>query len=295
MQLGFLAELLNTVEDGLKVELFDFVARVISVASNRTFYGPRNPYEKLPDLLDRFWEWENGMVSILVGIIPKITARRAHKGLQACAEKFAEYERTGGHADAHHIVKARIDSHLRHGISLMERSKLDAGLGFAFNVNASITAFWVLSNIYSRPGLLARLRDEVHANALSQPATLSFGRLRDSGVQWVKEDTIIANQYLVRKGSVARAAGTVLHHDKATCGPDAESFNPDRFLHSTNGTKTDPSGSFESKSNIPSTAFRSFGGGKHMCPGRHFATAEILSLSAVMILGFEFETVDKSA
>lgn len=32
-----------------------------------------------------------------------------------------------------------------------------------------------------------------------------------------------------------------------------------------------------------------------MCPGRHSAAAEVLSLSAVMILGFDLEMVDNSA
>lgn len=314
VQLGYLAELVNAVQDGFKTELFGFMTRTISVASNRTFFGPQNPYDKHSGLLDRFWEWENGIISMLIGILPRFTARKARNGIYALAEKFAAYEETGGHKDAHPVVRARKEAHLQLGISLMERSKLDAALSFAFNVNASIIAFWVVSNIYSRPDLLTRLRDEIQTNALSQPATLSFARLRDScpvlnsvyrealryyapmsSVRWVKEDTMFAKQYLLRKGTTIHATGVLLHHDKATWGPDADLFNPNRFLHNLNGTKTNPDGSFGEKSKIPSAVFRSFGGGKHMCPGRHFATTEILSLTAVIVLGFEMETMDNSA
>ena len=35
--------------------------------------------------------------------------------------------------------------------------------------------------------------------------------------------------------------------------------------------------------------FFPFGGGKHLCPGRHFATTEILSFVGAIILGFEVE------
>ena len=315
IQLGYLAEFVNNVEEGSKVEVFGFVSKIISLASNRTFFGPGNPYDKHPDLLDRFWEWENGIVKLLmVGILPKIASRKARKALRACAERFIEYGETGGYENAHYVVKARNDAHIQHGISRLERAKLDAGLGLAFNVNASITAFWMLSNAYSRPELLARLRVEVQNNALSQPGTLSFGRLRDScpglyslyretlryyasfsSIRWVDADTMIANRYLVRKGTILQMVGAALHQDKAIWGPDAEEFNPDRFLRNTNGTRTKADGTFDDKSNVPPAAFRSFGGGRHMCPGRHFAAAEILSLSAVMILGFDMETVEGTA
>jgi cytochrome P450 len=38
--------------------------------------------------------------------------------------------------------------------------------------------------------------------------------------------------------------------------------------------------------------FMPFGGGKHICPGRWFALAEILGLSALLLIGFEIEKDD---
>ena len=113
--------------------------------------------------------------------------------------------------------------------------------------------------------------------------------------RFVEADTTIANQYLVRKGTVVQPAPAALHQDKDVWGADAEEFNPDRFLHSANCTKTNHNGTFEDKSSVPGAAFRSFGGGRHMCPRRNFAAAEILSLSAAVIMGFDMEVVDTTA
>jgi hypothetical protein len=315
IQLGYLAEFVNSIENGSKVELFHFASKLICLASNRTFFGPQNPYDKHPELLDRFWEWESGVIPMLVGIFPRIIARKAYKGLLACAEKFAEYHEAGGIEDAHYFIKQRNELHLQHGITdRIERGKLDTGLGIAVNVNASLSTFWLLSNVYSRPTLLARLRDEIQENGLTDAETLSFERLRENcpllysvyretlrcyapmgSPRFVEADTIIANQYLVRKGSVVQPAPAALHQDKDVWGPDAEEFNPNRFLQSANGTKTNHDGTFEDKSSVPGAAFRSFGGGRHMCPGRNFAAAEILSLSAAMIIGFDMEVADNTA
>jgi hypothetical protein len=38
--------------------------------------------------------------------------------------------------------------------------------------------------------------------------------------------------------------------------------------------------------------FVPFGGGKHICPGRHFASAEILGAIAVLVLGFKIQELD---
>jgi hypothetical protein len=48
IQLGYLAELVNNITDGSKAELFDFVSRIIAVASNRTFFGPEKSIRETP-------------------------------------------------------------------------------------------------------------------------------------------------------------------------------------------------------------------------------------------------------
>ena len=42
-------------------------------------------------------------------------------------------------------------------------------------------------------------------------------------------------------------------------------------------------------------AFIPFGGGKNLCPGRHFAFTEIVAVVAMMVLGFDMTMDDGSA
>ncbi|KAH6615387.1 cytochrome P450 [Boeremia exigua] len=316
-QLGFLGELINNVEDYRDVDLFRFVRETVCEASNRTFFGPQNPFEKDPSLLDSFWDWENGLTVLMMGIFPSITARKSYRGFMRCARAFAAYIEAGGYENAHEIVQARNEMHLQHGIfDVLERGKLDVAMQLATNVNASIITFWLLSNVFSRPDLLARLRDEITENALVGPATLSLEFLRQScptlvsvfreilrlyaplsSVRYIGADTMLANTYLVKKGAIIQVAGSVMHKDKSHWGPDAASFNPDRFLYSTSGTRVGSDGrvSEDKSSNLHPATFRSFGGGTSMCPGRNFAQAEILSLSAVLLLGFDMKAHDELA
>lgn len=316
-QLGNIGQLINDVEDGCELDLFRFTQQTICEATSMTFYGPRNPFAKNPDLLDPFWDWESGAISLLIGVFPQITARKAYQGLITCAKAFAEYIEAGGFQEACKMLKDRNELHLRHGITdPIERGKLELGLSMAINVNASITTFWLLSNVFSRPELVVQLRDEIRENALVSPGTLSLRRLRQacprlhsvfretlrlyapmSSVRAVETDTTIAGTYLLRKGTIIQVAGSALHRDKTLWGPDVESFNPDRFLYSNSGSKTDADGTTpEGKAHAlhPAT-FRSFGGGASLCPGRHLAQAEILSISAALLLGFDMETIGGTA
>lgn len=40
---------------------------------------------------------------------------------------------------------------------------------------------------------------------------------------------------------------------------------------------------------VPQNAFRGFGGGATLCPGRFFASGEVTSLMALMVLKFDME------
>lgn len=86
---------------------------------------------------------------------------------------------------------------------------------------------------------------------------------------WIDDD-----RYLLTKGAWVQISAMAVHSDPDTWGPDAGSFNPERFLK---GLKVHPS------------ANRTFGGGSTLCPGRHLATDEILVLTAMLLHTFDVE------
>lgn len=90
-------------------------------------------------------------------------------------------------------------------------------------------------------------------------------------VRDVLEDCIIRNTKL-QKGSRLVIPFRQMLLDENVFGPDAEAFNPDRFLHNPELAK-DPS-------------YRPFGGGVTFCPGRFVAQQETVTLVALLLSQF---------
>ena len=85
-----------------------------------------------------------------------------------------------------------------------------------------------------------------------------------------------------------------MHADARIWGDSVSEFCPERFLNGPNGQVSSPGpkhdGSNENKERqkpVHPAAFRAFGGGATLCPGRHFAQAEILGFVAMVLLRFD--------
>lgn len=319
VQVKHFSDFINKVKDGQEVELFKFLTREVTAASTYTFYGPHNPFALDPSLIEKFWDWDYGAVGYAVGVLPKITARKAYYGAEAVIKGFLEYTKQGLHREAIPFLHERRKLHEAEGISITEHARLELPFTMAIVSNASITSFWVINNIFSRPSLLTQVREEISQNALLSPSsspatkqTISVLSLRDkcpllnsiyretlrliapmTSARIVLEDTLLQSTYLLRKGNVVQIAGGVLHSDTDIWGPDASSFNPRRFFYSASGSKAAADGSVsDAKASVAHpAAFRAFGGGVSLCPGRHFAQLEVLSLAAGVVMGFELKPV----
>jgi cytochrome P450 len=111
-------------------------------------------------------------------------------------------------------------------------------------------------------------------------------RLRSTNAsgRMVVRDTMLNNQFFLRANSTVLRPSVAAHNDVATWGAEAKQFRPDRFLKTREGGQP----------RYPAYAYRAFGGGAALCPGRFLASMEILSLLSVIILRFDITPVDSA-
>jgi cytochrome P450 len=99
------------------------------------------------------------------------------------------------------------------------------------------------------------------------------------------EDLTIKDQdgrsYLLKKGVDVQLPAGVTQRNIIIWGFDADRFRADRFVPLTSKA-TD-------EDRTCKAAYMPFGGGRHLCPGRNFAFAEIVGCAAVLLLGFDIE------
>ncbi|KAF1952180.1 cytochrome P450 [Byssothecium circinans] len=334
VQLDKFSEMLNDFVSGtnsVTVSLMDFVKKIFTEANTYTIYGPQNPFAMHPELVQKFWDYEAGMIAVMANVFPSITARKpwlARKAINEALQGFVEkeYYRT-----ASPMIQKRVQINLKHGLTTKMTGRAELILLFGIIGNAVPTTFWFLANIFARPDLLERIREETSQAVLCTydsattikhnvinvgdlktkcPLLVSTYRetLRSIGnlasVRLVTgTHTVQApgyRPYTLKKGAMVQIASGVIHSLPSVWGADAGSFNPDRFISSTTNTEqfsseTNPNtAATESErtatalpKGVPSAAFRTFGGGSVICPGRHFAQSEILGFVALCVHMFD--------
>ncbi|PVH95037.1 cytochrome P450 [Periconia macrospinosa] len=112
------------------------------------------------------------------------------------------------------------------------------------------------------------------------------------GVRGVLHDHVLDGKYLLRANSIVLIPSTIQHFDPQNYGPDAAAFRHDRFAEADydDGADDDDGGAGQRrrpKKRLNGTAFRGFGGGSTLCPGRHFAVTGILAFVAMVVCRFE--------
>ena len=286
------------------INLNHYLRDMVTTATTRSVYGPLNPFDD-KSISSAFWDFESGFMAIVANILPSLLARKPVAAREKVANAFIKYYQSGGVEQASVLARNRYTASITNHVPLQDLSRFEVGGSIAILVNTTPAVFWTLFLLHAHPGLRDSIRAEIDActETSTTPSnktlkTISITTLKEecplllsayqetlrycaigTSVRQVVEDTYLST-YLLKKGAMLQMPSRVIHTDASLWGPSVSEFNPRRFLASE-------------KANRPKdTAFRSFGGGKTLCPGRHFATNEVLAVVAVFIARFDMEPVD---
>ena len=240
----------------------------------------------------------------MVGVLPSFTARKGVAGRAVVAKAFEQYYRDDGHKSGSVLARNRYEVACKNKIPLEDIAKYEVGGAMAILVNTAPASFWTLFFIYSVPGLLEGSRKEIDSivttshgddgltriiniSNLKQHCPLLTSTFQETlrycsigtSVREVMEDTILDGQWLLKKGSMVQMPNRIIHKDPTIWGDDVDNFLPRRFMKEQygHGIRKRPA----------AAAFRAFGGGTTLCPGRHFATNEVLAMTSLFVLRYD--------
>lgn len=310
------------------VDLLAWMKHFVTLGTAQFLYGPRNPLAVQPELEPAFWDFVHGLGRLLLvgdrrpgSLMASLLGGRPFAARERLVDGFTAYLTANEHLsnDSSEIVRRRVAIADRYGWTRSSTARSELSFLFAGIINTAVTSFWVVLRLFSEPELLRTVRQELEQDVAdsdnNNSGILSIDHIRtgcptlnavyqeclrlgsnNMSTRLVLSDTMLADRYFLRAGSVVQIAAGVIHADPSLWGPDVDTFDPTRFMPKTT-VKVDKTAE-RTTPTAPKrhpAAFRAFGGGKTLCPGRHFATAEILSFAAAVVLTFDAEDAAASA
>ena len=239
-----------------------------------------------------------------LNILPTIIAPRGQQGRKVVFQAFREYYAQEGHLGGSRIVQARYEVNRRYGVSTEDIAQFDLSLCIGLLVNTVPATSWALCYMYSQPVWLEDARAAIssyirvsgdcadnfeHQVDIAEfiagyPLLGSFVqeilRIQSTNASGrvVLKDTLLEDQYLLKQDSMLLIPSAELHSNASVWGPSCKDFDPHRFTEKRfNGIKK------------PASAYRAFGGGATVCPGRFLATNEIMIILVMMMLKYDLK------
>ena len=189
-------------------------------------------------------------------------------------------------------------------------ARFESSLCIALLVNTAPATFWTLYHVLSNAELLLDLRQQLEAFVYPHPqdgaqyhqaVSIEMAqvlkecpllnsileevlRIRSSNAsgRMVMRDTMLNDQYFLKAKSTVLIPSTSVHNNASIWGPSVKSFDPYRFVKQEDAQMP----------RQPAYAYRAFGGGAALCPGRYLASMEILSVLTIIVLRFDITPVD---
>jgi hypothetical protein len=92
-QLDHFSDSINNIKNGEEFGLYKMVISEVVAASMHSFYGPQNPFVMHPELVDKYWDWDDGSIGYAIGFLPEITARKAYYAMESCCKALSSISR----------------------------------------------------------------------------------------------------------------------------------------------------------------------------------------------------------
>ncbi|KAI1173339.1 cytochrome P450 [Nemania sp. FL0916] len=283
------------------VDLYKWMDQQITYVTTDSIYGPHNPLRD-PENFKAWHVFEAKTMTLVMGILPSIFAADAIKARAFLSKKYQNYFAQDWHLEGSDYIKRRYAYLCERGLSADDVAKIELTGVFPLIGNTIPTAFWLVYRIFSSPIVLEDCRREVLQAVSEQDGicTIDASYIKDhcpilsstyqevlrfhgmgTSVRVALEDHLLEGKYMIKKGGMVMISGRVQHSDAKLWGDDFDKFCHKRFLKTPEGKKR----------HNP-VAFRGFGGGSTLCPGRHFATTEILLFATLLILRFDIRLAD---
>lgn len=309
---GFTSFLSDIDNSEKSVVLYSWLVDCFTIASAEALYGPINPVSENKSLIQGLQDFEASIGLLFLNIIPSFIAPKAHRARRAFGSAFMSYYNRKLNRNASVLIQGRYRELRAGGFELEDIRKFDIGILMAATMNSGAGIFWLICYLFSNAILLSEIRAEISTiitltrdnkgkkeicfdvSSLQTQCPLLVSawqetlRLKDAVISTrvVEEDTVLNDTYLLKKGSLVQIPSSSSNMSPSIWGPDARIFNARRFMKA----KTDKIDREQAR--MQKLAFHPFGGGSSLCPGRHFATTEILGVAATIVLGYELRMAD---
>lgn len=276
-----------------------------------------------PSLLSDLWAFDNDAFPLLVigaptwlpvralrdGLAARARLHQALQGVYRRARQARKGERVDFDADVSDVsdvVRSRERTYEADGWTEEEAGQMELGLLWGQNANTQPVVFWLLTYVYSTPGLLAEVRDEiapyvrvaggelvgVDVAGLARGCQLlkacvfeTYRLVNDaSSIRYVTRPVTVQDgerKHVLRGDSFFSALGSIENHDAKVYG-EPDRFDPGRFLQRNQET---------GESVARYGRLKPWGTGMAMCKGRTFAEREILALGAAIFGVWDVEPV----
>jgi len=262
----------------------------------------------------------------MLDFFPSFTAPKAHLARAKVQTALRAYFHAGYDLDddVSPFIKRRTFTQRKYGFGPNECGDWDLAMMLVATTNAVPTLFWTVVYVLSSPAIIASVREEVSAitSRSTDPATgetsmtITAGKFathcpilcaayqesirlsnRQMSIRVAEEDTTVASSdktFLIQKDSVLFIPSNIYSESPEIWGSNAHLFEPGRWLKEGAGVVDVGGKEAKDTERLQKKAFFPFGGGRHLCPGRHLAFAEILGMIALLVMGFDVVMADES-